>query len=143
MGIQVSIPPTSPSYVSHSVVCDSLQSQGLQPAWLLCPWNSPGRNTGEGCHSLIQRIFPTQESNSGLLHCRQILYHLSHQRAKDYILTSNRLPQCFLALKAVPRFLSGLPILTFLCHPGVDSHSDLSTLPECLSGTVPCCCLVS
>ena len=36
-------------------------------------------NTGVGCHSLLQGIFPTQGSNLGLLHCRQILYHLSHQ----------------------------------------------------------------
>ena len=48
-------------------------------ARLLCPWNSPGKNTGLGCHSLLQGIFPTQGLNLGLLHCRQILYHLSHQ----------------------------------------------------------------
>ena len=41
--------------------------------------NSPGKNTGVGCHFLFHGIVPTQESNSGLLHCRQILYHLSHQ----------------------------------------------------------------
>ena len=40
---------------------------------------SPGKNTGVGCHSLLQRIFPTQGSNPGLPHCRQILYCLSHQ----------------------------------------------------------------
>ena len=45
----------------------------------LCPWNSPGMNTGVGSHSLLQGIFPTQGSNPGLLHCRQILYCLSHQ----------------------------------------------------------------
>ena len=43
------------------------------------PWNSPGQNTGAGSLSLLQGIFPTQESNPGLLHCRQILYQLSHQ----------------------------------------------------------------
>ena len=36
-------------------------------------------NTGVGCHALLQRIFPTQESNPGSLHCRQVLYGLSHQ----------------------------------------------------------------
>ena len=41
--------------------------------------DSPGKNTGAGCHALLQRIFPTQGSNPGLLHCRWILYHLSHQ----------------------------------------------------------------
>ena len=41
------------------------------------PWNSPGKNTGVSCHFLLQRIFPTQGSNLGLLHCRQNLYRLS------------------------------------------------------------------
>ena len=41
---------------------------------LLCPWDFPGRNTGVGCHFLIQWIFPTQGSNPGLLHCRRILF---------------------------------------------------------------------
>ena len=42
------------------------------------PWNSPGQNTGVGSLSLLQGIFPTQGSNPGLLHCRRILYQLSH-----------------------------------------------------------------
>ena len=37
------------------------------------------KNTGVGCHFLLQEIFSTQGSNPGLPHCRQILYHLSHQ----------------------------------------------------------------
>ena len=45
---------------------------------LLCPWNFPGKNTGEGCHSLSQGIFLTQGLNLCLLHCRQILYQLSY-----------------------------------------------------------------
>ena len=49
-----------------------------QPARLLGPWGFLGRNTGVGCHSLLQGIFPTQGSNPGLLHCRRILYHLRH-----------------------------------------------------------------
>ena len=53
---------------------DSLQSHGLYS-----PWNSPGQNTGVGSHSLLQGIFPTQGLNPGLLHCRQILYWLSHK----------------------------------------------------------------
>ena len=40
--------------------------------------DSPGKNTGVGCHALLQRIFPTQGSNPGLLHCMWVLYHLSH-----------------------------------------------------------------
>ena len=52
-----------------------------RPARLLCPWDFPGKDTGLGCHFLFQGIFPTQGSNVGLLHCRQILYlyRLSHQ----------------------------------------------------------------
>ena len=46
-----------------SVVSNSFPPQGLQPARLLCPWNSPGKNTSVGSHSLLQRIFPTQGSN--------------------------------------------------------------------------------
>ena len=62
----------------RSVVFNSVQPHGLQPARLLCPWNSPGKNTGVGCHSLLQGIFLAQGSNLGLLQCRHILYHLSH-----------------------------------------------------------------
>ena len=59
---------------SCSVVSDS-----LQPHRLYGPWNSPGQNTGVGSLSLLQGIFPTQGWNPGLLHCRQILYQLSHK----------------------------------------------------------------
>ena len=40
--------------------------------------DSPGKNTGVARHALLQGIFPTQGSNPGPLHCRWILYHLSH-----------------------------------------------------------------
>ena len=46
---------------------------------LLHQWDFPGNSTGGGCHFLFQGIFPTQGSNLGLLYCRQMLYHLSHQ----------------------------------------------------------------
>ena len=59
---------------SHSVVSNSLWTQGLYS-----PWNSPGQNTGVGSPSLLQGIFPTQGSNPGLPHCRKILYQLSHK----------------------------------------------------------------
>ena len=38
--------------------------------WLLCPWTSPGKNSGVACHSLLQGIFLTQGLNPRLLHCR-------------------------------------------------------------------------
>ena len=56
---------------SHSVVSDSLQPCGLWPTRLFCPWDFPGKNTGVGCHFLLQGIFLTQGSNPGLLHCGQ------------------------------------------------------------------------
>ena len=46
---------------------DSLRPRGLQPARLLCPWDSPGKMTGVGCHFLLQGIFPTQGWNLPLL----------------------------------------------------------------------------
>ena len=59
---------------SHSVVSNSLQAHGLYS-----PWNSPGQKTRVDSHSLLQGIFPAQGLNPGLLNCRRILYHLSHQ----------------------------------------------------------------
>ena len=53
---------------SHLVVSNSMGPHGLYS-----PWNSPGQNTGVGILSLLQGIFPTQGSNSGLLHCWQVL----------------------------------------------------------------------
>ena len=54
--------------LSRSVVSDSLRPHGLQPARLLCPCNFLGKNTGVGCHFLLQQIFQTQGSNSHLVH---------------------------------------------------------------------------
>ena len=62
-----------------SVVSSSLRSYGLQTAGLLCPWGSPGKNTRVDCHALLQGIFLTQGLKPVLPHCKQILYHLSHQ----------------------------------------------------------------
>ena len=72
---------------SRSVVSDSLQPCGLLPARLLRPWDSPGKNTGVGCHSLLQGIFPTQGLNPGLPHYRHTLYCLSHQGSPSHIYT--------------------------------------------------------
>jgi len=54
-------------------------SNSLRPHGLFSPWNSPGQNTGGGSLSLLQGIFPTQELNPGLLHCRWLLYQLNHK----------------------------------------------------------------
>jgi len=65
--------------LNHSVVFNSLQPHGLWPARLFSLWDSPGKNTGVGCHALLQGIFPTQGSNPCLPYCRRILYCLSYQ----------------------------------------------------------------
>ena len=68
--------------------CPTLRPCGQQPTRLLCPWNSPGKNPGVGCHSLLQGIFLTQRSNPRLfclLHCRQILYPTSHLGSHHFI----------------------------------------------------------
>ena len=68
--------------LSRSVVSDSLRPHRLQPTrGFSAHGNSPDKNTGVGSLSLLQEIVPTQESNWGLLHCRQILYYLSYQGA--------------------------------------------------------------
>ena len=54
-------------------------SGSLRPHGLYSSWNSLGQSTGVGSLSLLQGIFPTQGSNPGLAHCRQILYQLSHK----------------------------------------------------------------
>ena len=66
------------SSVSRSVMPDSLQPHGLQPTGFICLWDFPGKDTGVGCHFLLQGIFPIQGLNPDLLHCKQILYQLSH-----------------------------------------------------------------
>ena len=55
---------------SCPTLCDPMD---CSPTRLLCPWDSPGKNTGVGCHALLQGIFPTQGLNPHLLHCRWIL----------------------------------------------------------------------
>ena len=68
-----------PKERSRSVVSDSLRPHGLQLTRLLRSWDFPDKNTGVGCHFLLQGVFPIQGSNPGLPHCRQTFYHLSHQ----------------------------------------------------------------
>ena len=71
------------SVVLTAQLCLTLRPHGLQPTRLLCPWNSPVKNTGASSHSLLQGIFPIQGSNLRLPHCRHILYRLSHQGSPD------------------------------------------------------------
>ena len=68
---------------AHSVVADSLQPHGLQSTRLLSPWDFSGKNTGVGCHSLLQGLFPIQRSNPLLLHCRRILYRQALEKPRQ------------------------------------------------------------
>ena len=61
-----------------------LWSHGLLPARLICPWYFPGKNTGMGCHFLLQEIFLTQGLNPRLLHCRWILDFSAISETKHY-----------------------------------------------------------
>jgi len=84
-------------WTSASCVCESLRC-----VWLfVTPWtvarqaplfmDSPGKNTRVGCHSFLQGIFLTQGLKPGLLHCRQILYCLSHQGSPIVIIIENKI----------------------------------------------------
>ena len=52
--------------------------------------DSPGKNTGVSCHSLLQGVFPTQGSNPSLLHCRQSLFHLSYQESTYVVVETGK-----------------------------------------------------
>ena len=69
------------SFFSRVQLCVTPWTVAPRP---LCPWNSPDKNTGVGCHARLQGIFPIQGSNPGLPRCRQILYSLSHQGSQEY-----------------------------------------------------------
>ena len=65
----------SPLYTSDCNLLSSVLVTQLCPTLcdpVVCPWISLGKTTRVGCYSLLQEIFPTQESNLVLLHCRQI-----------------------------------------------------------------------
>ena len=64
--------------LSHSDMPFCYPMDHSTPLTSVCE-DSPGKNTGVGCHALLQGIFPTHRSNPGLSHCRWTLYHLSHQ----------------------------------------------------------------
>ena len=96
---------------SHSVMLYSLWPHGLYS-----PWNSPGQNAGVGSCSLLQGIFPTQGSNPGLQHCRQILYHLSHQGSCLWWFASKRPGSVYLVFQDICFWTSELPSNQFNHH---------------------------
>ena len=99
---------------STSQLCLTLWPHGLYPARFLCPWNSPAKNTGVGCHSYSRRFFPTQWSNLCLLHL--LLWQ------------ADSLP---LAQPGKPQFSSVAQSCPTLCHlmdcsmPGLPVHHQL------------------
>ena len=70
---------------SRSVMSNSLRPRGLWPSRLLRPWDSPGKNTGVGCHALLQGMFPTQGSNPGLLNCRRFFTNWATREAQLHV----------------------------------------------------------
>ena len=84
----------------------------VQPTRLLCPWNSPGKNTGVGCHFILWGIFQTQGSNHvSLVFCtgRQVLYRLSHQGSPCLHMTYDKYIQALmLYIRAPTAFLPSL-----------------------------------
>ena len=75
---------------SHSVLSHFFTTPWTVVPRLLCPWDSPGKDTGVGCHALIQGVFLTQESNRGLLHCRRILYQLGYRGSPKSVHSGGR-----------------------------------------------------
>ena len=61
-----------------SVMSDFFDPMDCGPPGSSVFGDSPGKNTGVACHALLQGIFPTQGSNSGISHYKWLLYHLSH-----------------------------------------------------------------
>ena len=73
--------PVYPTFLFSQNESRSIVSDSLRPHGRYSSWNSPGQNTGVGRLSCLQGMFPTQGSNPGFLHCRQILNQLSHREA--------------------------------------------------------------
>ena len=101
---------------SHSVLSGFLQLHGLYSLY-----NSPGQTTTVGSICLLQGIFPTQGSNPGLPHCRQILYQLSHKGSPPSESSPQTAFPLFLRVFATP-WLSVFPV--FCSQNPNSSHFD-------------------
>ena len=119
--------------LSHSIVSDG-DLMDYSPPGFSVHGDSPGKNTGVGCHALLKGTFPTHRSNPGFPHCRRILYCLSHQgslRILEWVaMPSSRrssqardqnpgLPHCrqilyHLSQQGSPRILAGVGSLFLL-----------------------------
>ena len=108
---------------SCSILCDPMDCSPLGSSVYR---DYPGKDTGVGCHALLQGLFPIQGSNPGLSHHRQILYHLSHQGSPSLLLSYVRnqltLPRgvrkgncCLFLLPPAAARVPINPCLNFLC----------------------------
>ena len=106
---------------------------------LIRPWDFPGKNTGVGCHFLLQEIFLIQGLKPGLPHCRLLLYHLSHQgshKKKTIILVIFRkdswsYTELLEALTCVPGG-AGQAVCKPVCREGSALDISLSIRLQCL-----------
>ena len=100
---------------------------------LICSWNFPGKNTGVGCHFLLQGTFPTQGSNPSLLclpHCRQMLYRLSHRYGQLSLFKENVLYYLTSCMHA-KSLQSCLTLATTYSPPGFSVHGiSQARIPE-------------
>ena len=80
----------------------------FQPTRLLCPWDFPGKDTGVGCHFLLQGIFPTQGSNLGILHLRQILLGIESSHWGLRTSLQHQPKVCLCSVEALRKSLSSL-----------------------------------
>ena len=104
---------------------DSARPHRWQPNRLLCPWDSPGKNSGMGCHFLLPRIFPTQGESPCLWHRWVDFLPLCHQRddqvirqklqlvkfAKGTLVFTHFLPVCYLYLSSLAHSAKHLTLL--------------------------------
>ena len=80
--------------LSRSVVSNSATPWTVSSTGSSVHGDSPGKNTGVGCHALLQGIFSTQGWNPSFLHCRQIHYHLSYQRSPTSVMNVKVAQSC-------------------------------------------------
>ena len=141
LSLQVSLLPPSPLWVCVLVpqlcltLCDPMDRE------VHCPWDSLGKNTGVGCHSLLQVIFPTQGSNQCLLHFRQILYCEATREASSPLASCkpSPLPNLTGPSTLPPAMWSGCQHWAPGCNPDfLGSHSAGSPSPHSRSSRCIC-----
>ena len=100
---------------------------GLQPTRVLCPWNSPGKNTGMGCPFSLRRIFLTQDSNPPPCVSRWVLYHWATSETPTIKHRNNEFCTFFWCLSNLSQLTSGLKFGQY--QRGINPHCWLSTFP--------------